>query len=271
MEETPISGSAHPIDGSPPKRIEPGERLVVLARTMQVQEPGPAVASKIGAGDWSSFGTTCLGQAVYRHRSVFRNASEDPLWSHLELTYFRDVIPHDVVRDLVPTGSTADVRLLRAEILLPTPSAFIMPPGWKGSADVGGRQASLEYIDVRPQHLRDYRDVMRRYIGPAAARLVAMERIGTFRAMETVAVLYRDPALTIDWNQIHLCEVDAEDFRGFGSEFDTALREISPDGRFKDVFAGLDRMRTIPRWTFNEPLMEADTAVGEFIQEQLLD
>jgi hypothetical protein len=81
--------------------------------------------------------------------------------------------------------------------------------------------------------------------------------------METVAVLYRDPSLNIDWNQIHLCEVDAGGFKGFGQEFDAALREISPDGGFAGVFADLDRMRTIPRWTFNEPVIEADIAVRQ--------
>src|SRR3954452_256905 len=89
----------------------------------------------------------------------------------------------------------------------PPPSAFVMPRGWQGSRDRPERQASLEYINVRPTYLREYRDVMRKYIGPAAAKLVGMDRIGTFRAMETAAVLYRDPSLNTDWNQIHLCEV----------------------------------------------------------------
>ena len=90
-----------------------------------------------------------------------------------------------------------------------------------------------------------------------------MDRIGTFRAMETAAVLYRAPSLNTDWNQIHLCEVDPGGFKGFGQEFDAALREISPDGGFAGVFAGLDRMRAIPRWTFNKPVVEADSAIGE--------
>jgi hypothetical protein len=81
--------------------------------------------------------------------------------------------------------------------------------------------------------------------------------------METAAVLFRDPRLkTIDWNQIHLCEVNADGFDGFGRAFETVLQEVSPDGGFAGVFAGLDRMRTIRRWTFNDPVVEADVAVG---------
>ena len=88
--------------------------------------------------------------------------------------------------------------------------------------------------------------------------------------METAAVLYRDPLLEIDWNQIHLCEVEANGFEGFGQKSDAALREISPDGGFAAGFAGLTRMRTMSRWTFNEPVLEADIAVGQLGLEKPL-
>ncbi|WP_157449987.1 hypothetical protein [Bradyrhizobium sp. ARR65] len=184
------------------------------------------------------------------------------MWSHLELSYFRNIVPADAIRDLVVKEQPAEMRLLRAEILLTTPSAFILPQDWQGSAGRPEWHASLEYIDVQSAYLGEYRDIMRKYIGPAAAKLVRANKIGTFRAMETAAVLYRDPALNIDWNQIHLCEVEADGFTGFGPEFDAALHEVSPDGGFTSVFAGLERMRTIPRWTFNDPVVEADAAVG---------
>ena len=184
------------------------------------------------------------------------------MWSHLELSYFRNVVPADAILDLVLKRQPAGTDLLRAEILLTTPSAFVMPRDWEGSADRPERQASLEYIDVQSPYLGEYRDVMREYIGPAAAKLVQANRIGTFRAMETAALLYRHPELKIDWNQIHLCEVDAGGFDGFSRVFDAALREVSPEGGFAGIFAGLDRIRTIPRWTLNDPVVEADTAVG---------
>lgn len=255
-----MAESTNPSEESDLNRIEPEDRLVVLARTIQAQDAGAAAALKEGAADWARYGETCLGRALYRHRSVFRNASEAPVWSHLELSYFRDIVPADAIRELVLERQPAD--LLRAEILLTTPSAFVMPRNWQGSAKRPGRQASLEYIDVRASYLGEYRDIMRNYIGPAAAQLVRAGKIGTFRTMETAAVLYRDPALKIDWNQIHLCEVEADGFKGFGQAFDAALRKMSPDGGFAGVFAGLDRMRTIPRWTFNDPVVEADAAIG---------
>ena len=257
-----MTESIYPLDGSHLARIEPDDRLVILARTIQARDPGAEAELKDRVVNWARFGETCLGQALYRHRSVFRNASDAAVWSHLELSYFRDIVPADAIHELVVKPQPPQTQLLRAEILLTTPSAFVLPRNWQGSADRSERQVSLEYIEVKSPYLREYREIMRNYIGPAAAKLVQANRIGTFRTMETAAVLCRDPALRIDWNQIHLCEVDADGFNGFGQEFDAALREVSPDGGFAAVFAGLDRMRTIPRWTFNDPVVEADAAVG---------
>jgi len=242
-------------------QIEPEDRLVVLARTIQARDPGTDTALKDSAVHWARFGDTCLGQALYRHRSVFRSTSEVSEWSHLELSYFRDIVPAGAIHELV-TQQPQYAQLLRAEILLTTPSAFVLPRDWQGSADPPERHASVEYIDVQPASLGEYRSIMREWIGPAAAKLVRENRIGTFRAMETAAVLFRDPALKLDWNQIHLCEVEATGFHGFGQLFAAALQEVSPSGGFAGVFAGLDRIRTIPRWTFNEPVVEADAALG---------
>jgi hypothetical protein len=245
-------------------QIEPDDRLVVLARTIHARGPGTETALKDSAVNWARFGETCLGQALYRHRTVFQNASEAPVWSHLELSYFRSMIPGDAILDLVVKRQPAAMDLLRAEILITTPSSFVLSRDWQGSTNRPERQASLEYIQVEPPFFGEYRDVMRDYCGPAAAKLVRAGRFGTFRAMETAAVLYHDPGLKIAWNQIHLCELEADGFHGFGREFEAALREDSPDAAdTSGVFAGLDRMRTVPRWTFNEPVVEADVAVAQ--------
>jgi hypothetical protein len=189
-----MAESIHPFYDSRLARIEPDDRLVVLARTIQARDPGTEAELKDSAVNWARFGETCLGQALYRHRSVFRNASEAAVWSHLELSYFRDIVPADAIHELVVKQQPAETQLLRAEILLTTPSAFILPRNWQGSADRPERQASLEYIEVQSPYLGEYRDIMRKYIGPAAAKLVQANRIGTFRTMETAAVLYRDPS-----------------------------------------------------------------------------
>jgi len=95
-----MAESTRPVAESRLTQIEPDERLVVLARTMQAQGPGLETAWEDGATNWNSFGETYLGQALYRHRSVFQSASEAPVWSHLELRYFRNIVPVDAIHDL---------------------------------------------------------------------------------------------------------------------------------------------------------------------------
>ncbi len=239
-------------------RIEPEDRLVVLARTIQAVAPEAEARLRDGTAGAERFGNSCLGQALYRHRSIFQGASNQPLWSHLELSYFRETVPADVIRALVNDRQPAGIELLRAEILLAMPASFILPGDWQGMAGRPELVASLEYIDVRPPHLGEYRDIMQEYCGPAAARLVQARKVGTFRAMETAAVLHQDPDFAIDWNQLHLCEVNADGFNGFGQAFSEALREVSPakGAEVARVFAGLDRIRSVSRWTFNEALVE---------------
>lgn len=243
--------------------IEPHERLVVLARTLDTKSVDATETLERAAAEWRHFGETCLGRALYRHGSIFKSQSAAPVWSHAEFVYFRDIVPHDVIAQLVSTTQPLGVQLLRAELLVTTPRSFLFPRGWTGSALRPNRKPSLEYLNVEPSCLQSYRDIMRRYIGPAASKLVEAGILGTFRTMETVAVLFQDPALGASWNQIHLSEVDAVGFKGFGQEFDAALQDTSPDGSFAAVFAGLDRMRTIPRWTLNDAVVEDDAAVGD--------
>jgi len=258
-----MAETAHPVCGTELTCIEPDDRLVVLARTMQVAHPDMETALKDGCVNWKRFGQTCLGQALYRHRAVFQNAAQSPVWSHLELSYFRNIVPAEAIHELVTRPRLLDAGLLRAEILLTTPSSFVVPRNWKGSSGRREWQASLEYIHVAAPHLDAYRNVMREFCGPAAAWLVRTERFGTFRAMETAAVLYRMPGLETEWNQIHLCALDPDGFDGFGRAFEAALREKSSNGLDSDgAFAGLDRMRRIPLWTFNDPVVEADTALA---------
>ncbi len=244
--------------------IEADDRVVVLARTLDVKVGGVETELKENAHNWSRFGETCLGQALYRHRSVYQNASDATVWSHIELSYFQHVISAGAIRELVRDAQPTGLHLLRAEVLLTTPSSFVLPRDWQGSADRKELQASLEFLDVSPEHLAEYRSAMQDHCGPAAAKLVRSKKFGTFRAMETAAVLYQDKEFAIDWNQLHVCELNPDGFEGFGKAFGDALREDLPDGaELSDTFAGLGQIRTIPRWTFNDALVEADSALAQ--------
>lgn len=258
------------VNNAPLALIEPDDRVIAIARTIQATDPNAESVLKESAAGSANIGDSCPGRALYRHRTIFQSASDAPVWSHLELSYFRGMVPADAIHELVVNPQPAGVDLLRAEILLTTPSSFILPRDWRGIAERPGRQASLEFLHVQPKHLGRYRDAMREYCGPAAAKLVRANKFGTFRAMETVAVIYQATELGIDWNQIHLCELDPNGFEGFGKEFEAALRKDLPEGTdFPDTFASLGHLRTIPRWTFNDPVVEADIAVAQEGSDEL--
>ena len=259
-----MSQSSYPTSSAPLAQFELSDRLVVLARTLHAPAPEMEAVLKENVTNWKRFGGTCLGQALYRHRSFFQNPSRTPAWSHTELSYFRSMVPEDVIMDLVGNKQPTQVQQLRAELLLTTPGSFVLPRDWRGMSAKSEWVASLEFIQVNQPYFEDYRRFMSDYCGPAAARIVRSGRFGTFRAMETIAVLYRDPSAQADWNQIHLCELNPDGFKGFGREFEAAMRDDRTDGADTSRdFADLDRIRTVPRWTFNDPVIELDVAVAQ--------
>ncbi|MEO0363839.1 MAG: hypothetical protein AAF322_22145, partial [Pseudomonadota bacterium] len=174
-------------------RLEPADRLVALARTLDATSSATEAELKQSSAGFARFGENCIGAASYRHRSVFQGASTAEAWSHFELIYFRDLIPIGAIRELVLDPQPAAFDLLRAEILVTTPSSFVLPRDWRGNFGSPERVASLEFLDVGPTHLGEYRNAMRDYCGPAAQKLVRSRRFGTFRAMETAAILHQAP------------------------------------------------------------------------------
>ncbi len=261
-----MANITHHSESSDLIRIEPEDRLVAVARVIDVNDPAAETSLIADVKNRARFGDTCVGQALYRHRSIFQSDSEAPVWSHVALSYFRTVVPDVALDRLVRHPTPAGLRLLRAELLLTTPSSFVLPRDWNGSAQRPELQASLEFIQVQHNHLGTYRAVMRDYCGPAALKLVRSNSFGTFRAMETAAVLYQSPDLSTDWNQLHVCELDPQGFSGFGKAFGDALREDLPEGiELPDAFAGLGQIRSVPRWTFNNALVESDTAIAGYL------
>lgn len=121
-------------------QFELNDRLVVLARTLHAPVSGMEAALTESVTNWKRFGETCLGQALYRHRSFFQTPSTTPAWSHTELSYFRSVVPEAVIMGLVGKKQPGNVQLLRAELLVTT--RFVCPAaqlaGYVEQVRVGG-------------------------------------------------------------------------------------------------------------------------------------
>lgn len=108
-------------NGSSIISFKPQDRLVVLARTLKTRDEDRDAFETDAHTTDGRLGETYLGQSLYRHQSIFQNASDAPVWSHFELSYFRGYVPNDVLNDLVFSRNPNDPDLLRAEILVTTP------------------------------------------------------------------------------------------------------------------------------------------------------
>ena len=106
--------SCQPTSAPPLARFELSDRLVVLAMTLHASAPEVETELKECITHWKRFGETCLGQALYRHRSFFQNPSGTPAWSHTELSYFRSMVPEAVIMELVGNKQPAKVQALPA-------------------------------------------------------------------------------------------------------------------------------------------------------------
>lgn len=229
-------------------------RIVALARTHLAASPGSAENGRAAQalrgqaamlGDIEGF----VGYALHEEMRVFREADSSVASSFLELAFFRNVVPEAAIR-WASTKPDAGVELLRIDLMDRTPGSFHGP--LLGSEDHLARpgfMVSLEYIDVRPTELDRYRDVMRGYCGPGAAQLVKDGTLGSVRALETVATLWRSERPQVSWNQIHLFEVSVDPIDDFFRAFDQAIRNASGSD-FATVFDGLDEIRQVPRWVF---------------------
>ena len=228
-------------------RIEPDDRLVVLARTIP---PDPReIALKDSADNWARFGEACLGQALYRHRTVYRNASEAPVLSHVELSYFRNLVPVDA-------SSTAwsgrnHGRNRPAARGNSSDHPFVLCTAAR-LAGLGRPTRTASFAGIYQRAFAISRRVQKRHAGllrPRGRKACLGEQVWAFRAMETAAILY----MTRSEDRLEPdspVELDADGFDGFGREFEAALRDVRRWHRPCGTFAGLDRMRTVPRWTY---------------------
>ena len=227
-------------------------RIVALARVFSSSCDDPSALSDAlddlderaagmsGAEGW-------LGRAVHCEADVFRQTDPAVSSDVLEVVFFRNMVPPDTISwaSRAPGGRLA---MLRCDVMVATPGSFHGPTvGSSRHLEQPGFKVSLEYIDVRASALDQYRHIMRSYCGPAGALLVKEGTLGSFRALETVATLFRAPGPQVPWNQIHLFEVHAAPFEPFFKHFDRAIRQVS-SGDFETVFGTLDEIRTVPRW-----------------------
>ena len=230
-----------------PSPLIDGDRLVVLARTIDAaSDPSACDTFEQQAFRTPRMADGSLSHRVFRQDSLFKEVEGTVPWTHLEIVAFEQIVPRGAIEAaLAPVPGAA--RTLRTELLVATPGSYHGETGTPSSSIPGA--VSVEYIDVKPDSLEGYREIMRKHCGPAAASAIRAGKVRDFRAMETIAVLQQSDDLPEAWNQLHLFDLGSTPFDDFLSAFDEGLSAVGPD--FQSIFGHLDTIRTMRRWTFS--------------------
>jgi hypothetical protein len=202
--------------------------------------------------------------SVFETTSLRLSAPGVPPWNFLVLSRLSpDATPHAFfeaekkLRARRPRGGRCEdaqgVEVRRVEVLRSTPNSFYPRPAAgvrpAGAATEFTVHYIIEYIAVRetPEALNEYREAMRRDIGPAVAQLIREGWLLNLIALETLSVRYAQPGAP-GWNQIHLRGFFPEKGTVPPRELDEVLRRVNPQsGGTAGVFGGLDAIRTKPR------------------------
>ena len=192
----PLAPTIRPIRSSCLARIETDDRLVVLARTMHLRDPGMETALKDSAVNWARFGgnmprTGALSAPRYLSRTPRNPHRCDGAIS--ELSYFRSLVPERC--NIRPRGqaTTGDVGLASRrdspdDRLVLHPSARLA--GLNRSAGPG-----RHITGVHPGRTCIFRRVPGCHAGllwPCCREACPrQEEFGTFRAMETAAYSFK--------------------------------------------------------------------------------
>jgi hypothetical protein len=203
-------------------------------------------------------------QSVFETTSLRISAPGVPSWNFLLLTHLAPASTPDAFfkaelklwggrRRGTRCEEAPGVEVRRVEVLHSTPNSYYPRP------DAGTRRPEaptefsvnyiVEYIAVREtsEFLDEYRETMRRNIGPAVGQLIREGWLLNLIALETVSVRRTQPGVP-NWNQIHVRGYFPEKGTVPPSDLDGALRRVNPQGGgTAGIFGRLDAIRMKPR------------------------
>jgi hypothetical protein len=159
-----------------------------------------------------------LNRGTLREVNVFElseiqgSADKSPEWSHLLVA---EVNPSETDgRLLLDDGSGLEscdparkplFSIIRTEVLSKTPDSYYPMPAPELRGDVKRIDFLIELIAVEDskEALKEYRDLMQMYFGPANGQLVEDGVLFNFVALETEQVISEASGIPT-WNQIHI-------------------------------------------------------------------
>jgi hypothetical protein len=202
-------------------------------------------------------------QSVFETSSTNINTPDAPFWNFLILSrlgttsrpedFFRAEESFSKKKKHKNCFEAPGIETRRIEVLRTTPNSFY-PHGAGGDprSDEFSVRYIVEYIAVQNTTavLDEYRETMRKMLGPVQGHMVKEGSLLNFIAMETVSVKYSQSGMP-EWNQIHVRGGNFPEDRKRVSpspEIDRALKLLYPNsGGASVVFGRLKEIRTKPR------------------------
>ncbi|WP_059050703.1 hypothetical protein [Paenibacillus senegalimassiliensis] len=182
---------------------------------------------------------------IYSHRFAAEKHGDFQKWDYLVLIPVHQVDQADsMFAQLSKSELLSRYETIRTEMLVTTPNSTYPVPGEKAQKRKISPFYAVEYVDVHPPYLNEFRDIMITNNGPAMRYI--MENVGWchyFLALETTKV-YAHHSDYPTWNQIHVIGLYPDALVRYKKDFSKGLA-LAKQITFDDNFERLKKIRTM--------------------------
>lgn len=182
---------------------------------------------------------------IYSHRFAAEKHGDFTKWDYLVLIPVHQMEQADsMFAQLSKSTLLSRYKTIRAELLVTTPNSTYPIPGEKAQRRKLAPFYAVEYVDVHPPYLNEFRDIMISNNGPAMRYI--MENVSWchyFLALETTKVYAHHPDYPT-WNQIHVIGLYLDALFRYKKDFSRGLA-LANQISFEDNFERLKKIRTM--------------------------
>ncbi|MEK4877280.1 MULTISPECIES: hypothetical protein [Paenibacillus] len=183
--------------------------------------------------------------SVYSHNKTAEKHGEFIIWDYLILMQIKEEEDAEIILpNLQNVNIPFVLETIRMELLVTTPNSTYPTPGEGARKRHVKPFYAIEYVDVQPNHLDEFRDIMINNNGPAMKYIMEEARwCHNFYALETLTVFYHNSSYPT-WNQIHVIGLYLESIFLYKKDFSKGLA-LTQSISFEENFAQLKKIRTM--------------------------
>lgn len=193
--------------------------------------------------------------AIYSQKKAVEKHGEFTAWNYLALIELSSQEEANEVKVCLNSMKfTADVEVIRLELLITTPESTYPLPQRKAKKRLAKPFYAVEYVDVKKNYLKEFQNIMIKNNGPAMKYIMEHTKwCYNFYALETVHIYDHNPNYPT-WNQIHVIGLFVESVFCYKKDFTSGLKEASGVS-FDANFSRLREIRTMLYKTIGRKVM----------------